>query len=181
MMATVLSMVLGLGVTRLLLGLITVFRIRRQARLDWVPLVWSLSLFLTQLEYWWAINQLPASRPSFSFLDFVSLVILTLALFAASALLLPSRPEDEAMELRKYFEVEGRYALLAMAIFSGLGFLANLVFFDAPLIALWSLLDLPIMALLLAGFFAKSRPVHGIAAGLYLPLLMLDIWVSLTT
>jgi hypothetical protein len=180
-MATVLSMVLGLGVTRLLLGLITVFRIRRQAKLDWVPLVWSLCLFLTQLEYWWAINQLPASRPSFSFLDFVSLVVLTLALFAASALLLPSRPEDEAMDLRQYFETEGRFALLAMAIFSGLGFLANLVFFEAPLIALWSLLDLPIMGLLLLGFLANRRAVQATTACLYLPLLLVDIWVSLST
>lgn len=83
---TVLSMVLGLSVTRQLLGLVTVFRIRRQSRTDWVPLIWSLSLFLTQLEYWWALNELPLTRPDYSFIDFVSLVTLTLMLFLAAAL-----------------------------------------------------------------------------------------------
>lgn len=43
--ATVLSMILGLSVTRLLLGALTVFRIRRTAKPDWVALVWAAILF----------------------------------------------------------------------------------------------------------------------------------------
>lgn len=50
--ATVLSMILGLSVTRLLLGLVTVFRIRRSAKPDWVPLVWAVMLFTIQLDFW---------------------------------------------------------------------------------------------------------------------------------
>lgn len=42
--ATVLSMILGLSVTRLLLGVLTVFRIRRAAAPDWVALVWAIML-----------------------------------------------------------------------------------------------------------------------------------------
>jgi hypothetical protein len=178
---TVLSMVLGLSVTRQLLGLVTVFRIRRQPRTDWVPLIWSLSLLLTQLEYWWALNGLPLTRPDYSFIDFVCLVTLTLMLFLAAALLLPSRPEDEGMGLRAYFESEGRFALLAMAAFTGLAFLANLFFFGAPLLSLWALLDIPLLALLVLGFFARSRMAQTVVAGAYLPLLLIDIWISLGT
>jgi hypothetical protein len=180
-MATVLSMVLGLGVTRLLLSAVTVFRTRKTSAVDWVPLAWATSLFLTQLEYWWAINQLPTTRPEFSFLDFVSLVVLTLMLFVASALLLPSRPEDEEGGLRAYFEGEGRYALLAMATFTAMGFAANLVFFSAPLWSLWALMDVPMLALLLIGFFGKARRIREGAAALYLPLLTVDVWISLAT
>ena len=39
--ATALAMVLGLSVTRLLLGFATVFRIRHKAAMDWVPLAWA--------------------------------------------------------------------------------------------------------------------------------------------
>jgi hypothetical protein len=52
--ATVLSMILGLSVTRLLLGALTVFRIRRVAKPDWVALVWAVMLFTMQLQFWWA-------------------------------------------------------------------------------------------------------------------------------
>lgn len=92
---TVLSMVLGLGVTRLLLGLVTVFRIRRESPLDWVPLAWAAILFAIQLQYWWAITLLPSVKPTFSFPDFIFLVLLTLMLFLSAALMLPSRSEDE--------------------------------------------------------------------------------------
>ncbi|WP_166219372.1 hypothetical protein [Pseudomonas atagonensis] len=49
--ATILSMILGLSVTRLLLGALTVFRIRRAAAPDWVALLWAVMLFATQLDF----------------------------------------------------------------------------------------------------------------------------------
>ena len=96
LMATVLSMVLGLGVTRLLLALVTVFRIRRQAPIDWLPLAWAAIIFITQLQFWWAITRLPSMGRAFTFADFIFLVSLTLMLFLAAVLLLPTRAEDES-------------------------------------------------------------------------------------
>lgn len=49
--ATVLAMILGLSVTRLLMGALTVFRIRRVAAPDWVALVWAVMLFTSQLDF----------------------------------------------------------------------------------------------------------------------------------
>jgi hypothetical protein len=83
--ATVLSMILGLSVTRLLLGALTVFRIRRVAKPDWVALVWAVMLFTMQLQFWWAVNALSAVKQSFSFLEFLLLVMLTLSLFVTAA------------------------------------------------------------------------------------------------
>lgn len=88
------------GVTRLLTGLVTIFRIRRTSPVDWVPLAWSGILFSMQLEYWWAINQLPTLRETFQFSEFIFLVLMTLTLFLTAALLLPSRSEDEAQDYR---------------------------------------------------------------------------------
>ena len=121
-------MILGLSVTRLLLGLVTVFRIRRTSPIDWVPLVWAVVLFETQLEYWWAINQLPSLRTTYTFEEFIFLVLLTLTLFLSAALLLPSRNEDELNGLRVYFEQDGRYSLLSYSAFLTLGFVANIFF-----------------------------------------------------
>ncbi|MDQ6434280.1 hypothetical protein RB623_09485 [Mesorhizobium sp. LHD-90] len=179
MMATVLSMILGLGVTRLLLGLVTVFRIRRTAPVDWMPLAWAGIVFVVQLQFWWGVNQLPAIRPAFAFGDFVFLVALTLMLFLSAALLLPSRAEDESEGLRTYFERDGRYGLLAFASFLVLGFVVNLWFFREALLGLWSVLDIPMIVLPVAAFLSKSRRAQTWITVLYVPLMLVDVWVSL--
>ena len=45
------SMILGLGVARLLTSGVALFKSRETAHLDWVPIVWAASIFLWQLQY----------------------------------------------------------------------------------------------------------------------------------
>jgi hypothetical protein len=175
---TVLSMILGLGVTRLLLGVVTVFRIRRDSSADWVPLAWAAVLFATQLQFWWAITQLPRIMHTFSFPSFLLLVLLTLMLFLSAALLLPSRTEDELGGLRAYFERDGRYALLALSGFLLLAFLVNVSFFEASPLSTWGLLDVPIILMPVIAFLAR-RHVYATVTLLYVPLYALDTWISL--
>lgn len=178
--ATVLSMVLGLSVTRLLIGLVTIFRIRRTTTADWVPLVWAGILFMMQLQFWWAINQLPSLRPTFSFPEFVFLVLLTMMLFLSAALLLPSRGEDEQLGLREYYEMDGRYALLCLSSYLFLGLIANLLFFNAPFISVGSIADLPMIFIPIIAFYARRRIYSGITL-LYVPLAAIDTFIALTT
>jgi hypothetical protein len=179
--ATILSMVLGLSVTRLLIGLVTVFRIRRVSPVDWVPLVWAFVLFETQLEYWWAINQLPAVKPTFSFQEFLFLVLLTLTLFLSAALLLPSRSEDEKGGLRLYFEQDGRFALLSYAAFLTLGFVVNVFFMKSPIASEWAYIDIILIILPIAAFFATSRKLYALITLVYLPLSIFDTFLSIST
>jgi hypothetical protein len=178
--ATVLSMILGLSVTRLLLGVLTVFRIRRVAAPDWVALLWAAMLFTTQLEFWWAVNSLPAIKVTFTFLEFLLLVLLALSLFVCAALLLPSRSEDEQNGLRLYFEQDGRYALLSLSTYLVLGFIVNITFFQASPIALWSVLDIIMIALPICAFKARSRKWYSIITLAYVPLNAVDMAISLT-
>lgn len=178
--ATILSMILGLSVTRLLLGALTVFRIRRVAAPDWVALVWAVTLFATQLDFWWAVNSLPQIKSTFSFAEFLLLVLLSLSLFVSSALLLPSRSEDEQNGLRVYFEQDGRYALLSLSTYLFLGLIVNVFLFQASPIALWGVLDVLMIILPLCAFAAKSRKAYTTITLIYLPINALDIVVSLT-
>jgi hypothetical protein len=178
-LATVLSMILGLSITRVLLGAMTVFRIRRTARPDWVALAWALVLFLFQLQFWWALNDLPTLKNAFSFIEFLLLVCLSLSLFSAAALILPSRSEDEADGLQVYFEQDGRFALLAICIYLGLGSTTNILFFNASPLQLWGALDLVMFTVSLAAFFSRSRRFYAPLTLAYLPLAMIDIAVSL--
>jgi hypothetical protein len=178
--ATVLSMILGLSVTRLLLGALTVFRIRRSAAPDWVALVWAVTLFTTQLQFWWAVNSLPAVKVVYSFPEFLLLVLLALSLFVSAALLLPSRSEDEQNGLRLYFEQDGRYALLSLSTYLVLGLIVNVFFFQASPVALWGVLDVIMILLPLCTFMAKSRKAYSILTLIYVPVNVIDTMISLT-
>ena len=177
--ATVLSMILGLSVTRLLLGLLTVFRIRRAAAPDWVPLVWAVIVFSTQLEFWWAVNALPAIEQTFSFSEFLLLVLLTLTLFVTAALLLPSRSEDELDGLRVYFEQDGRYALLSLSMFLVLGIVVNVFLFKASPVAPWGALDVVMIILSLGAFYATPRKVYAAITLIYVPVDIIDTIMSI--
>jgi hypothetical protein len=181
MIATGVSMVLGLGMTRLLHGLVTVFRTRSVSPVDWLPLAWAGVLFVTMLQYWWAINRLPLVRASFSFLDFLHIIILTLALFLSAALLLPSRSEDETAGLREFFEKEGRYGLLSFAGFLVIAFTVNVFLYGSSPLSLWGFLDVPMIATPVAVFFIASRTARVWLTAAYGPLLLADVWVSLAT
>lgn len=178
--ATVLSIILGLSVTRLLLGALTVFRIRRSVAPDWVALVWAVTLFTTQLQFWWAVNSLPAVKVVYSFPEFLLLVLLALSLFVSAALLLPSRSEDEQNGLRLYFEQDGRYALLFLSTYLVLGLIVNVFFFQASPLALWGVLDVIMILLPLCTFVAKSRKAYSILTLMYVPVIVIDTVISLT-
>lgn len=148
--------------------------------MDWVPLAWAGVLLVIELQFWWAINQLPLIRPTFSFPEFIFLVLLTLMLFLSAALLLPSRSEDEMRDLRSYYESDGRYALLFLSAFLALAFVANTVFFRVPLASLATLIDMPMILLPVAAFFARPRRIYAGLTLLYVPLALLDTFVALT-
>lgn len=177
--ATVLSMVLGLGVTRLLLGLVTVFRTRATCRLDWLPLAWAGVVFLFMLQYWWTINSLPVEAAQFNFFSFLYFIFMTLFLFLAAALVLPNRPEDEVAGMQAFFDRDGRYALLALATFLACGLTANLIYFRVSIFSAWGLLEIPMIAIPCAVFMAASRGRKALLTAMYIPLCLVDLWVSL--
>ena len=85
-----LSFVLGLGLTRLLLAAVNVFRSRRRLKFDWIPLTWAAVIFLFQIQYWWAIFELSGLVENWTLLQFVTLLVMAMLLFVAGALVLPT-------------------------------------------------------------------------------------------
>ena len=161
-------MILGLGVARLLASAAAVFRARRHAILDWLPLVWSVLIFLQQLAFWWSLEELATMTMKWSFPSFLLLVGLVLALFLAAALILPPSEIDEGASLRAYFEKDGRWGLVAIALFNALAIVINAVFWNAPVVSIPGLVNLVLVILPLV-VFGGSRRVQIAATLLYLP------------
>lgn len=134
--AVVVSMILGLGVTRLLSSVVAVFKSRHRATMDSLPLIWAAVIFVQQVDFWWSLEELSVLIPRWSFAEFLMLVGLVLLLFLAAALILPQAEMEPGDGLRDYFDQDGRFALLALAMFSLLALVANLVFWGA---SVWSM------------------------------------------
>lgn len=165
-----LSFVLGLGITRILLGAVFVFRTRRTFALHWMPVVWAVSVFLTQIQFWWAIFELSYLIESWTAAHFVTLLLLALVLFVAGALVLPSSHDPEADNLLDYFDQTGRWALLFLSGSSILGLWANWYLFEtSPVSILGGLLAL--MAAIALGCLAtRNRLLQGAISVAYLGL-----------
>lgn len=124
------SIILGLGVTRLLSDAIIVFRSRSRAPVDWVPLVWAGCIFVWQVQYLWAVIELPNLSETWTLIHFLLLLGLSLLLFIAAALVLPDSQLKEGESLADYFRQDGRWALVALSAWGCNAIVANRVLFN---------------------------------------------------
>jgi len=105
--AVTLSLILGFGVTRLLSAVVAIFRSRKDAELDWIPLVWAGCVFFWQIQYWWAIIELPRLIETWYLGQFMILLGLALLLFVTAALVLPPSGLDKGEKLSDTWARDG--------------------------------------------------------------------------
>jgi len=171
-----LSLLLGLGVTRLLTGVVGVFQARSRATVRWVPLVWAAAIFITQLQFWWAIIELETLVKTWTLVHFGSLLLLPLLLFVASALVLP-QTLDADEDLATFFERDGRWGLLCLSAYSLLAICANALFFDtAPLSQAGAMLAVE-AALPAVYLGAKTDRVRAATTVAYLLAVLVGAWM----
>jgi hypothetical protein len=174
--AVVLSMILGLGVTRLLSSTVEVFRSRHHAKMDWVPFVWAGCVFIWQLQFWWAIIELPGLVKAWSVGSFLVLVSLTLLLFVSAGLVLPPSMLEKNDSLKGSFERDGRWALLSLSAYFPVALFADWMFWNVSPVSpyggfLGILTILPLVCV-----WSRSRRVREVITVLYVPF---SIWAAL--
>ena len=109
-----LSFILGLGVAQVLSSLSQALRTRRRRPLHWLPLGYAASIFLFQIQYWFAVFDLEAAVEQWTWLIYGSLLLLGVLLFLGAGLVLP-HGEVEGDDLLADFESEGRLSVLLVA------------------------------------------------------------------
>ncbi len=92
----IVSLILAIGVTRLLEGFIVVVRERDARQVDWVPLAWGGHLFVLVAAHWWSLwdfRNVEWTFPAFFYL----LLPPTLLYVAASLLVSGERVETQVI------------------------------------------------------------------------------------
>ena len=103
--SVLLSIVVGLGLTRLLTAVGRALEIRRKLRFYWVQSVWVMNLGLLFVTFWWATLFSHADRETWLFPNFAVLLFYAVLLFLASVLVIPSDFEESSDLEAHFFEV----------------------------------------------------------------------------
>ena len=170
------SIILALGVARLLTNMIELLRHRKSVKWHWAPIIWALAILIIQFQFWWQIyavdGLLESLNRSWRNVDYIVMVLYTITLFTAGSLVLPAQVRaPEVTDLWEHFQTEGKLALIALVVYVACGILLSIVVLGMPL---WSLSSAMMMAFalawilpLLGAFFSRSRTAVGIWTGLF--------------
>jgi hypothetical protein len=157
-----LSVVLGVGVTRILGGIIHAIRHRDEASAHWVPVAWGVLIFVYNVGYFnvlWEINQ---RGPSWTWPLFGMQLITAVLLFLSAGLILSSDESATSLGMLGNFEKHGRLALIPLGLFLALAIPFNKWTGGPDWISPQNALNVALAALIAFVFFVQRVSWRGI-------------------
>lgn len=152
------SIILGLGVAKLLSAGLDLFRHRQTTRLHWSPVIWALLIFWTQLEFWWSLFFVSQNLDVWTHNDFLGTIAFTVALFAAGSLVLSAQWEGESLDLIDFIQREGRWGVAAFGVAILIAIPLNYRLFGVPVLFPMNLSLVGEVAMITALVIRPSRP-----------------------
>jgi hypothetical protein len=172
-LAVLISIVVGLGLTHLLVSITRAIHARHSARVYWVQLVWALNLALWLIAFWWftfALNTVT----EWTYGLYVFLIVYAVLLYLLAALLFPHDPPDD-QDYESHFFTNRRWFYGTLTIFA---FIDIVDFFlkvgtgaESVTLRPYLLFIGPIITLSVAAIFVERRSFHAFFSLLFL------VWV----
>jgi hypothetical protein len=117
---TLISIVVGLGLTELLLTFYRLVSARRRVTWDALPLAWALLLLVAVVNYWWGIRALMAGATGWTAAEFMLAMISPVFIFLACAAALPKVEAAGPLDMKAAY-AEERTVFLLFFLAYGLG------------------------------------------------------------
>jgi hypothetical protein len=164
------SIILGLGVTRLVGGLGHLMQTRRRKRSYWVHTLWMVNLLLAMAIVWWVAYRW-RSNQTWTFLLFIWLLLLPTILYLISSLLFPDQNDEAITDWETYFYENHRDFFLLYALIFPIDVIDTLLkgvaHFKAQGLLYLGTMGLWFVLCLIAAF-TKRRSFHGFFAVIFL-------------
>jgi len=101
-LAVLISIVIGLGITQLLMDAHKLVQTRQQVKPYWLTIMWTVILFVAMVEWWWAsFEYRHITRWNFFF--FLFMLLSPVTLYLAAAFLLPETGEGDVIDMEAYY------------------------------------------------------------------------------
>jgi len=135
-LSVLISIILALGMTRVLAGVGEMLQARARRRIYWVHVVWIVNLFLYLVVAWWIFYRWRNQQP-WTFFLFIFVLISPTILFLASLLLFPPESAlDEFIDYKQHYYANHRAFFVLFALFTPIDFVDSLLKGVAHFIAL---------------------------------------------
>lgn len=115
-LSVLISIILALGMTRVLAGVGEMLQARIHRRVYWVQIVWIVNLFIYLVVAWWIFYRW-RTQQSWNFYLFVFVLIAPTILYLASMLLFPRESSvDESIDYKAHYYANHRafFAIFSM-------------------------------------------------------------------
>jgi len=117
-LSVLISIILALGMTRVLGGVGEMLQARSLRRLYWVHTIWIINLFLYLVIAWWIFYRWRNQQP-WTFLLFVFVLISPTILYLASLLLFPRESDvDPAIDYKTHYYANHRAFFILFGLFT---------------------------------------------------------------
>jgi len=117
-LSVLISIILALGMTRVLAGVGEMLQARSRHRLYWVHLFWIGNLFLYLVVAWWIFYRWRNQQP-WTFFLFVFVLISPTILYLASLLLFPRQTDlDESIDYKTHYYANHRAFFALFSLFT---------------------------------------------------------------
>src|SRR5436305_8835236 len=121
------SIILALGMTRVLGAVGEMLQARSHRRIYWVHAIWIVNLFLYLVIAWWIFYRWRNQQP-WTFFLFVFVLISPTVLYLASLLLFPPESaRDEFIDYKKHYYANHRAFFVIFALFTPADLVASLL------------------------------------------------------
>ena len=102
---TLISIIIGIGLTEMFGNLHRLIRNRALVRWDWLPIAWSAVLLVLVVNYWWALYQGIVGVDRLSNAAELGLVLIQpIVMFLLTASVLPNFTTNRRWDVRRYYD-----------------------------------------------------------------------------
>lgn len=107
-LSVLVSIILGLGITRLLTGLGQQIEFRDEVRSYGPSLAWAVVLLLVHVQAWWTLFGL-RDHEAWTFVEFLVVLLQPITLYLLAALVLPTVGRGAPVDLRAHYYEQARW------------------------------------------------------------------------
>jgi len=164
--ATLVSIILGLGLADLLVNFHRLLAERDRVRWDGLPLIWTLSVLLLLLNYWWALalNRDGAANAHTAG-EFGLAATVPILLFLVCASVLPRRlPAEDLLDMRAGWERQRTLFAALFLLYMASNWLIAIMVYGGIGLDVQTVLRAIVSALVATLLFVRSRPWNWIVA-----------------
>jgi hypothetical protein len=176
------SIIIALGLARLLTGIGKILERRDKVQNYWVHILWAFNLFLYMVLNWWVLYRWNL-QSTWSFPLLLFLLFTPIVTFLQSVVLFPD-PFDDKMDFKKHFYEDHRWFFTLAALLPPLDFLDTILKGIPHLLAqgpIYLITIILITALSIVALITENQTYHKFFAVFFLIYISIFITINLNT